>query len=347
MQHGLTLLIMAILQRLFGRPAAQGKHRRGGRIVLFVLSLGFVLSSLAWATHEGKVLSIGDAVAAGLPQWMLLWPLAALLCLLLVVRNPAGLSFVLVFGGMLLVVLAFAVLLSFENAPGIDLYVGPVFNLAGSFVLLLVAAFMIFGDPVPLTSPLVHLAYPGAVGHLRGVYRLAEKWGWQASGPEGPLHAVRVAGRWGDRDLLLLSGTHFSFEAGDSYHFLQVALSTRRELRPFLVGVGSQTAPSKAERAAALTGTCQTSGRKIATFYVWDMARSGTEQGAVRQMQAVLNVGRSYLRNWTALRSGSSVLSFERRSSYRMSEQEEALEGLLRWLADVAHTMEDGGLAKE
>jgi hypothetical protein len=189
----------------------------------------------------------------------------------------------------------------------------------------------------------VRLAYPGAASHLRGLYRLAKKQNWRASGPAGPLHAVHIAGRQAGRDILIDSGTRF----GVGYYVLRIVAGSRRTLRPFFVGVGVPAGLSKEEAARSLMGTCYTSGRKIATFYIGDVMRSGTEQGTMRQMQFALNSGRRFLRRRTALRSAGSSLIFVRRSFWRMTEQEDDIEELVRWLSTVVQTMEDGGLARD
>jgi hypothetical protein len=191
----------------------------------------------------------------------------------------------------------------------------------------------------------VHLAYLGIAGHLRSLYRLAEKWHWPATGPEGPLHAVHVSGRWGERDTIIASGTRFGFNAAASFHFLRVGVTMARPPRPFYVAVGNDVhGPGKAEKALALSATCQTSGRKAAPFYIWVVNKAGMEQAAMPRLRTTLDAGRRFLRNQTVVRSADNALVFERHSTWRMTEQEDDTEAILRWLSEIARTMEESGL---
>ena len=348
MQHAFTQIILALMNRFVRGPAVAGRFQRAGRIILALISLWFVLAAAIWGQEGEKIITVFAAIARGVPAWVLVLPLAGLLSLLLLWRNPPGLAWLLGYGGILFIVIAFAVTIATDDAKVVGVSWGPAVGIAISFIYPMVAVVMAYGEPVSLDSPMVHLAYLGIVGHLRSLYRLAEKWHWPATGPQGPLHAVHLSGRWGERDMIIASGTRFGFNTADSFHFLQVGVTMARPPRPFYVAVGNDVqAPGKAEKALALSGTCQTSGRKAVPFYIWVVNKAGTEQAGMPRLRTVLDGGRRFLRNQTVVRSADNGLVFERRSIWRMTEKEDDIEAILRWLSEMARTMEEGGLTSD
>jgi len=161
-------------------------YRRVGRWVLALLSAWLLLSSLLiWAETDDGSTGIWQALVARAPLWTIAVPLIGMISLIALWRNPPGTYWLIFPLGIVMIIAAIASTGSLDAVEGIEPGWGPTLAIPTGIVYTLIALFMAMGDAVPMGSPLARLVYMSRFGHLQNLYRLAERWDWEAVGTGG------------------------------------------------------------------------------------------------------------------------------------------------------------------
>lgn len=312
-----------------------------GHWLLVLLSALLVASAAIWAETPAGAVDMLQAIAAGAPAWSLAVPLLGLVSLAALARRRPGTYLLLLLLSFLIIAAAFAGAIGLEDAEGLGVGWGAWLAIAGGMTHGLTAGVMALGDAVPMDSPLLRLAYLGRVGHLRSLYRLAERWGWKAWGPGQPDHALRVRGRWAGRELYVESGVRHSLARShqESYYFLRMRLRAQRGLCPFLVAHGIPGL-IKEHLKSACSAKVRGPWRGQLTLYLWPSGGPHLAEEGLRRLASALEAGGRFVRKAFLVGSDSQTVVYERRGYFRITDTEQDLEELLRWLTALTDVME-------
>ncbi len=322
---------------------AGARFRGVGHWILVGISLWLALSGLmAWARVDGAIVGLARALDEGAPWWSVAVPLLALLSLFVLWLGVPGvypllsmLGFTLFFISGANSILLGDVAESLEPAWGA--ITAPWACLAYFFIALVLG----IGQAVPLDAPLARLVYVERFNHLRSLYRMAQRREWKIRGPSMPHHAVRVRGKWDERELFIESAAIHGLQKRD---VLTVATSSKRILWPFFVEVGL-TGVEKNAQQPTLSGTCHSARGKATPFYLLTPPGQVVPPESLRPLQQTLDLGRHFLRARTQVYTVSDAIIFVRSQAMRMTENEQDIELLIQWLGELAHVMEKSGLS--
>jgi hypothetical protein len=322
---------------------AGARFRGVGHWILVGLSLWLALSGLlAWARVDGDIVGLARALDAGAPWWSASIPLLALLSLFVLWLGAPGVYPLLSILGFGLFFISGANSMLFEDAvAGLEPAWGAIAAPWACLAYFTIALVLGIGQAVPLDAPLARLVYVERFNHLRSLYRMAKRRKWRIKGPSMPHHAVRVRGKWRERELFIESAAIYSLQGGD---VLTVATSSKRILWPFFVEVGLAGIEKNAQQPT-LSGTCHSARGKATPFYLLTPPDQVVHQESLRPLQQALDLGRHFLRARTQIYTVSDAIIFVRSQTMRMTESEQDIELLLQWLGELAHAMEKSGLS--
>jgi hypothetical protein len=342
LHYPLQVIVTRLLELIGRRLGVKTGCREIIRWVLVLMSACLVvLCLLDWVeTREGH-LGIIQAVARGVPFRWIFVPIIGLIIFLLFALNiPGAYTLTFLLGFVLFALIVSSMPLEKSLKPGWGLYL----SLISGLVYPLVGLVGAIDEPVPLNSILARLAYFGAFGHFKSLYHLAEKWGWEVSGPASPDSIVRVKANWYGRDEWIESGLHSTLDS--AHYFLRITIATKCALWPFRVAV-SWPERDNTEWQESVSGTCHKADGGITLFHLWRPSDAVVSQSTLNKFGDVLNSGNRFLRKRTRLQSSDGVMLFERHGLLQMTEGVEDMEQLLQWLSDIARFMEQSALSDE
>jgi hypothetical protein len=306
--------------------------------VLILLSAWFVAAAFLWIETSDGPADIVEAIRLGAPAWMLAVPLIGLVSLAVLAQAKPGAYWLLFLLGIVQIVAAMAV---FDlQAWGLRAFWGAALSIPAAFIFALVALAMAFGDAPPLDSPIARLVYLGRRKHLLDMQRLAERWGWQARGPEPRNLALRITGEWAGRELHLESGAVYRFSSSAaSYYYLSVAVRSKKNLLPMALAIGME-GPKASQRKTAAKRKLRDAKGRTKTFYIWPPAGRPAGEVDAAALIAALESGKEFLRSRTSVNAAGESVWFGRQASFTMSETAEDVEAIIRWLDAIAGVME-------
>lgn len=316
------------------------KRHSLGRWVLMLLSALFILAGFFWIRDEGAADHIVAALRQGAPVLSLAVPLIGVIGLVAVARPRPGSYWLALVLGVAQALLTLDTVFALDDIPGIYPHWVAVAALPAAFVYTALAASLAVKDAVPLSSPLSRVAYLGRWSHLRDLFRLAEQWGWQATGPELPSHAVRIAGQWAGRELNIESGTLYRLSLSSPANpYLTIAERSQRNLWRMTLAAGA-SGLTASERRRAAKGKTKNAKDRSATFYLWPPEGTPADEVDVAPLKAVLDSGSAFLKQGTMVNAAGESVWFGRWGSHTMSETAGDVEALIRWLDGIAGVME-------
>jgi hypothetical protein len=297
---------------------------------------------LAWARVDSEIVGLARALDAGAPWWSASIPFLALLSLFALWLGLPGVYPVLAILGLGLFLVSGANYALFEGlTEGLEPAWGAITAPWVCLAYFNIALVLGIGQAVPLDAPLARLVYVERFNHLRSLYRMAKRRKWKIRGPSLPHHAVRVRGKWDERELFIESAAIYGLQGGD---VLTIATSSKRILWPFFVEVGLAGVEKSAQQPT-LSGTCRSAGGQATPFYLLTPPDQIVPPESLRPLQQALNLGRRFLRARTKVYTVSDAIIFVRSQTVRMTEGEQDIELLIQWLGELAHVMEKSGLS--
>jgi hypothetical protein len=319
--------------------------RSAGYWILVICSAWLLLAGLFfWTEVGGRPLGIVQAAPFGVPAWHLLVPLFGLVSLLLLLAQPSGTFWVLLY---LAVPVLMATPVVLNNLQGHMIIALPTTLVAPLLLIYLaVVLFMAVGEAVPLHSPLVRLVYFGRVRHLRELYLLARVHGWGVKGPEQPEHAVTVSGKWRARRVMIQSGARYIGPPATNGYFLRVAVETQRRPWPMFLGVGTAQ-PRPRALVHARVARCDSAAGQPADIYFWPPDGAANAETPVQPVQDAIQSGCAFLRERTVVRSLDNGILFFHASGLHRTENAEQVERLVAWLVSLAEVMEGPDFSQE
>jgi hypothetical protein len=314
------------------------KNRSLGRWVLALLSAWFVVAALFWVNAAGRTMDVVEAIRIGGPLWMLAVPLLGIVGVAAAIRPRPGAYWLLAVLAVAQVILALNTLTVLDNM-GLGLAWGAGLAILISLLYTVIALQLAFDDAPPLRSPISRVAYFGRRSHLLDLLRMAERWGWKASGPEVPNLAVRVAGEWAGRELHIESGAEYHLSLTHTSYYLSIAVRSERNLWPLALAMGLN-GPKRSERKAAAKGKARTARGGNITFYLRPPEGTVAEEMDLAPLKAAMDSGSAFLKGRTTVNAAAESVWFGRQDTFQMPLTGEDVEAIIRWLDAIAAVME-------
>jgi hypothetical protein len=307
-------------------------------ILLACSTLWLVSGLLFWVTLDGRPLGIVAASPYGVPLWHLVVPLIGLLSLILLIKEPPGVYWVAMCAaapGFFATVIAFR---SLNEIPELEITLGAALNVFAFLTYGLAGAILAHRESAYLASSLAPLANVGRIGHLKGLFRLAQLYGWQIHGPYPPENVLVVDGIFHQRAIHIRTG-----QWGNGDYICNFYVKSRRKLWP-ACAVRRMQVPTREDIDSSQYRRLRV-GPSLLHVYLWPPEGHENVDEVLDALTEHLDAGRSLLLGRIRIRSYPDGVMFHRMSLLRMRLMADDVKATLEWLADLARLMEESGMA--
>jgi hypothetical protein len=317
------------------------RFRLSMRWILLAVSIWLYLATMVfWATDYQGSVGVIAAVRQGAPFWLLVVPILSAISMLVLALNPPGVSGILFFFGLAFTTIPL-MFFEYENASQISDFElalgGDSAFFIGFFYWMILAAYAIRSQHVPLNAWFARLYYLGSYKHYLSLYEFAREC---RTGIAGPIpetnNEVILQGTWRSKNFGIHSGKDG----------LTISVVSEVLYWPFILHNSFLKLPSSTTEGA-VHGTCKNARGKEIPFYYWSWNKEFPMESTVRRLEGQINTAQPLLKGDVEIRAGGPAVTYQRNKLHRMPLMIDDIKQILDWLELFSNQIDELGMWDE